>query len=91
MEAQRQFLTVENCSRTMFVSGTFRSRDQPAPVGRAEEIVRRISATGRCRTSHLADEQGAAELDVTMLPGVQIEHELAECPLEPGELALSGW
>jgi hypothetical protein len=54
----------------------------------AEQIVGELRQLARAEHSLVLDQQGWADLGIAVFAGLQVEHELAQRPLQPGNLAL---
>ncbi len=86
-EAQRQFFLLENFARYEVGQRHFRRRDQPAAISRPEQVLGEFRQLPGAEHRLVTHHQWRRDFGIAVLAGVQVDHELAERPLQTRQLA----
>ncbi len=85
--AQRQRALVEDFAGNEVGQRHLGGRDQPIPIGGSEHILGEFRELADPKRRFIADQQRRRNLGVAEFGRMEIEHELAERPLEPSQRA----
>ena len=77
------------CSRDQVGQRHLGGGDQPAAVGGVEQVLGELRQLAGAEHRLVAHQQRRRDLGVAVLLGLDVEHELAERPLQPRQLALA--
>ena len=83
--AQRQHAFVEDLAGDEVGQGHLGGRDEIAAVGGAEQILFELGQLAGAKHGVLADQQRRRDLEIAKLARMEIEHKLAQRPLQPGQ------
>ncbi len=87
-EAQGQAFLLEDLLADQIGHRHFGGRDQPVAVARAEQVLAEFRQLIGAEHRGIAHQNRRVDLEIAVLAGVQIEHELHQRPLHPRQRAL---